>query len=105
MPFRRSEAGPREWIDRSRAIAFHFEGQEYSAHPGDTLSSALLERLETNNRPRLAEAEQMRARAAELHAQHAEALPEGRAWLGLEPWYGAYEVDWMRACDDADDGD
>ena len=42
MPFRRSEAGPREWIDRSRAIAFHFEGQEYSAHPGDTLSSALL---------------------------------------------------------------
>lgn len=42
MPFRRSEAGPREWIDRSRTLRFSFEGRSYIAHPGDTITSALL---------------------------------------------------------------
>ena len=30
-----------EWIDRSREIAFTFEGKRYTAHPGDTITSAL----------------------------------------------------------------
>jgi len=42
MPFRCSEAGPSEWIDRSRTIEFRFEGHRYTAHPGDTVTSALL---------------------------------------------------------------
>ncbi len=42
MPFRCSDAGSREWIDRSRRIEFSFEGRRYSAHPGDTITSALL---------------------------------------------------------------
>ncbi|WP_290636945.1 2Fe-2S iron-sulfur cluster-binding protein [Aquisalimonas sp.] len=42
MPFRRSEAGPREWIDRSRTLSFTFEGRPCTAHPGDTITSALL---------------------------------------------------------------
>ena len=42
MPFRRSEAGQREWIDRSRTLTFTFEGSRYTAHPGDTITSALL---------------------------------------------------------------
>ena len=84
----------------------------------------LLERLETNGKPRTAEAEQMRARADAVRAAHAEALPSadviqrsmvGRRggggagagagggaatpWLGLEPWYAASsEVDWLGAC-------
>ena len=32
---------PGEAIDRSAKIAFHFDGKEYSAHPGDTIASAL----------------------------------------------------------------
>lgn len=47
MPFRCSEAGPAEWIDRSRTIHFTLRGQEYAAHPGDTVSSALLANGET----------------------------------------------------------
>jgi sarcosine oxidase, subunit alpha len=39
QPFRRSTGGG---IDRSRSLTFHFDGQAYVAHPGDTLSSALL---------------------------------------------------------------
>lgn len=30
-----------EWIDRSREIAFSFEGKPYRGHPGDSISSAL----------------------------------------------------------------
>ena len=29
-------------IDRSRTIGFRFDGQSFTGHPGDTLSSALL---------------------------------------------------------------
>ena len=32
---------PGEWIDRSRAVRFRFEGQEYSGFEGDTISTAL----------------------------------------------------------------
>lgn len=42
MPFRRSEAGPREWIDRHRTLQFTFEGTRYEAFAGDTITSALL---------------------------------------------------------------
>lgn len=42
MLFRRAEAGPREWIDRSRTLRFTFEGRSYEGHPGDTITSALL---------------------------------------------------------------
>jgi sarcosine oxidase subunit alpha len=31
-----------EWIDRTREIAFTFEGKTYRGHPGDSISSALL---------------------------------------------------------------
>jgi sarcosine oxidase, subunit alpha len=37
----RLAAQPNEWIDRSRELRFHFEGREYPAFPGDTISSAL----------------------------------------------------------------
>ena len=37
---RRLAAGGR--IDRSRALAFRFDGRRYTGHPGDTLASALL---------------------------------------------------------------
>ncbi len=33
---------PGEWIDRSRALAFQFEGQRHEGYAGDTISSALL---------------------------------------------------------------
>ena len=39
QPFRRATGGR---IDRSRTLAFHFDGRAYGGHPGDTLSSALL---------------------------------------------------------------
>ena len=64
----------------------------------------LLERLETNGKPRTAEAEQMRARAAEIWAECSHALPpeqvsRGTGWLGLEPWHAAAgEVDWLGSC-------
>ncbi|MBP6789156.1 MAG: (2Fe-2S)-binding protein, partial [Candidatus Promineofilum sp.] len=32
---------PGEQIDRNRADSFTFDGQRYSAHPGDTIASAL----------------------------------------------------------------
>ena len=32
---------PGEWIDRSRTIRFSFEGREYTAFAGDTISSAI----------------------------------------------------------------
>lgn len=61
--------------------------------------ATLLDRLETNGRPRAAEAEQLRARASALRAEYPELLQEGRRWQGLEPWYAAAsEVDWMGAC-------
>ncbi|GIF62559.1 sarcosine oxidase subunit alpha [Asanoa ishikariensis] len=37
--FRRAAGGR---IDRSRTLNFHFDGRAFEAHPGDTLSSALL---------------------------------------------------------------
>ena len=39
QPFRLPTGGR---IDRDRTLRFRFEGQEYGAHPGDTLASALL---------------------------------------------------------------
>ncbi|MEC7843383.1 MAG: 2Fe-2S iron-sulfur cluster-binding protein, partial [Candidatus Latescibacterota bacterium] len=35
--------GPRpgETVDRDRSIQFTFDGEAYSAHPGDTIASAL----------------------------------------------------------------
>ena len=55
--------------------------------------------VETNGKVRTAEAEAVRARMRELHAAHPEALPEGRTWRGLEPWYAlTCEVDWLEAC-------
>ncbi|GIF47234.1 sarcosine oxidase subunit alpha [Asanoa ferruginea] len=39
QPFRLATGGR---IDRNRTLTFHFDGRAYSAHPGDTLSSALL---------------------------------------------------------------
>ena len=39
QPFRLPRGGQ---IDRSRALRFTFDGQEYEGHPGDTLASALL---------------------------------------------------------------
>ncbi len=38
-PFRHAEGG---LVDRSRTIAFHFDGRRLEGHPGDTLASALL---------------------------------------------------------------
>ncbi len=38
---RRLSPRPGEWIDRSRPLEFHFEGQAYSGFQGDVLSSAL----------------------------------------------------------------
>ncbi len=38
-PFRLAEGGR---IDRSRRLAFRFDGRRYHGHPGDTLASALL---------------------------------------------------------------
>ncbi len=32
---------PGEWIDRSQAIQFEFEGRQYSGFAGDTISTAL----------------------------------------------------------------
>ena len=69
----------------------------------------LLERLETNGKPRLAEAHQMRERAAVLRSLHTEMLPDEaaasssggqrNAWLGAEPWYLAtFEIDWLGSC-------
>ena len=40
-PLRRPEARPGEAIDRSGLIEFTFDGVNYSAHPGDTVGSAL----------------------------------------------------------------
>ncbi|WP_433461607.1 FAD-dependent oxidoreductase [Spirillospora sp. CA-128828] len=39
-PFRIASGGSR--IDRSRTLSFAFDGRSYTAHPGDTLASALL---------------------------------------------------------------
>src|SRR5688572_27616484 len=39
QPFRIATGG---LIDRSRHLAFRFDGREYEGHPGDTLASALL---------------------------------------------------------------
>ena len=39
---RRLPPQPGEWIDRSRPIAFRFEGRDYRGLRGDTVSSALL---------------------------------------------------------------
>ncbi|MDP6344064.1 MAG: 2Fe-2S iron-sulfur cluster-binding protein, partial [Alphaproteobacteria bacterium] len=39
QPFRTAEGGR---IDRSRSLAFTFDGREMRGHPGDTLASALL---------------------------------------------------------------
>ncbi|MFN2349733.1 MAG: 2Fe-2S iron-sulfur cluster-binding protein [Thioalkalivibrio sp.] len=39
---RRLPPQPGEWIDRERVLRFTFEGREYSAFAGDTISSALL---------------------------------------------------------------
>lgn len=39
---RRLPPRPGEWIDRGRALRFSFEGREYSAFAGDTISAALL---------------------------------------------------------------
>ncbi|HWU02966.1 MAG TPA: 2Fe-2S iron-sulfur cluster-binding protein, partial [Novosphingobium sp.] len=39
QPFRLSSGG---LVDRSRAISFRFDGQDYAGHAGDTLASALL---------------------------------------------------------------
>ena len=39
---RRLPPQPGEWIDRSRPIAFRFEGRDYHGLQGDTVSSALL---------------------------------------------------------------
>ena len=59
----------------------------------------LLSRLETNGKPRTSEAERLRAQADALHDAHPEALPAGREWRGLEPWYSAsFEVDWIGEC-------
>ena len=60
----------------------------------------LLERLETNGKPRTAEAQQLRATAMSVREQHPHLLmPEGRVWLGLEPWYTAMcHVDYLEAC-------
>ncbi|MFO7537930.1 MAG: 2Fe-2S iron-sulfur cluster-binding protein, partial [Chloroflexota bacterium] len=38
---RRTEPQTDELIDRSRTISFTFNGRAYSAHPGDTIASAL----------------------------------------------------------------
>ena len=38
---RRLPPQPGEWIDRSRPVAFQFEGQTYAGYAGDVLSSAL----------------------------------------------------------------
>ena len=37
----RLDAHAGEWLDRSVALRFTFEGREYQGHPGDTISSAL----------------------------------------------------------------
>lgn len=37
----RVQASPNELIDRSRTIKFYFAGRQYTAHPGDTIASAL----------------------------------------------------------------
>ncbi len=37
----RLDAHPAEWIDRSRAVSFQFEGAQYQGFEGDTISSAL----------------------------------------------------------------
>ncbi len=37
----RLDAHPAEWIDRSRAVSFQFEGSQYQGFEGDTISSAL----------------------------------------------------------------
>jgi hypothetical protein len=59
----------------------------------------LLGRLEFNGKPRVSEADRLRALAATLHAVHPEALPAGREWRGLEPWYASTcEVDWLGEC-------
>jgi hypothetical protein len=59
----------------------------------------LLDRLETNGKPRQAEASLVRKRAAQLHEDYPEVLGAGRSWLGLEPWYVAtYDVDYLTAC-------
>ena len=67
----------------------------------------LLERLETNGKPRVAEATQMRQRAADIRSAHADMVPaEGAAlplargaWPGVQPWYVAsLEMDWLGAC-------
>ena len=63
--------------------------------------ASLLERLETNGKPRLAEAAQVRERARMLRVSYASALPTctDAGWLGLEPWYAAScDVDWLGAC-------
>src|SRR5207253_10960623 len=39
QPFRLPEGGV---VDRSRRLAFEFDGTRYAGHPGDTLASALL---------------------------------------------------------------
>ncbi|SNS70128.1 sarcosine oxidase subunit alpha [Asanoa hainanensis] len=39
QPFRRVDGGR---VDRGRTVTFQFDGTAYEAHPGDTLSSALL---------------------------------------------------------------
>jgi sarcosine oxidase subunit alpha len=42
MPARRLSPLTGEWIDRSRAFDFSFEGETASAFAGDTITSAVL---------------------------------------------------------------
>jgi sarcosine oxidase subunit alpha len=41
MPSARLPPVPGEWLDRSRAVSFRFEGRTYSGYAGDVISSAL----------------------------------------------------------------
>mmetsp|Transcript_6567 Transcript_6567/g.17011 ORF Transcript_6567/g.17011 Transcript_6567/m.17011 type:complete len:403 (-) Transcript_6567:304-1512(-) len=59
----------------------------------------LLRRLETNGKPRLAEAANVSGVIAALLEAHPEVLQAGREWRGLESWYSqSCEVDWLEEC-------
>ncbi len=74
QPFRKAEGGR---IDRTRDVAFTFDGRRYLGHPGDTLASALL-----------ANGVRIMGRGMKFHR------PRGVLTAGIEEPNALLSVDW-----------
>ena len=74
QPFRKPQGGR---IDRTRTVAFTFDGRRYVGHPGDTLASALL-----------ANGVKVMGRSLKFHR------PRGVLSAGIEEPNALFSVDW-----------